>query len=476
MKTFSTADDVTLNNTWKIVALLVVIAGVFISAFKIFTPYSYWFDELYSVNASALAWTDLHQLLLADVHPPLYQVILKIWMSTFGGTEPTTRILSWLFATASLVVALRFASKTGGVFLYCVAVCFSANMLFTFYANETRAYAMALFLSTLLLTLFPFAKNHQTHSSFFIVALLLSLTHYFGLILAGVMLAAVFIQNLKNAATLLKATITGLACLIWPLYHIFNGSITSYTSGNFWINIESPLQSINVASYILVAGSGRIGAVIFLFSLVIGCVICYLQRDAVKRFNEVANIGFLCAAMVLFIVCLIAAVDSYTPISTSRNYIVIVPLSIFALAATVHILAASGPILKKTLLVLVTVYSCLALVVSYKQLVSKSQIRQDWKNAISAAAKDSSAHKLYYYAPDRLVDHYFKENNIPVDDLTKYVPNETMLTPRSIVAYGYLSEERYLEFERSMLSLNARHLFPIENYRAVGHAGVFVID
>jgi uncharacterized membrane protein len=470
-------NETELTRTWIAIATAVVVSGILISSLKLLTPYSYWTDELYSVNASALNWGELHKRLLSDVHPPLYQAFLKIWMTIFGDTEPTTRLMSWLFAIGSLFVALRFASKQGMLFFYCVAVCFSANMLFTFYANETRAYAMALFLSTLLLTLFPFSNIKTPTNGFFATAVTLSLTHYFGLILAGVSLAVIFFRNLKNLSVLIKTVVTGLICLAWPIHHIVNSSIASRTGGNFWIKIESPLQTIYLASYSMIVGLGKLGGLIFVMSLVIGGIICYLNKTAVSEKHKVAEIGFHSVLIILAIVSILAVVDSHTPISTHRNYIVIMPAAVFALAATVQLIAQNNKTTKTALLILVTIYSCLALFGSYKQVLVKSHQGQDWKNAIAIAANEASLHKLYYYPFEEIFDHYFKKNSIDPSLLSKYTPNETTLVKPAVIVYGNVSEKEFTQLQKEMRSINARHIFPLDTKKiSRSYPGVFVID
>jgi len=468
--------DAQITRKWILVASLVIVSGIFISSFKLFTPYSYWLDELYSVNASSYDWMGLHKLLLNDVHPPLYQAILKLWMAILNDTEPATRSLSWFFAIGSFFLALRFASKQGGIFFYTVAVCFSSNSLFILYANETRSYAMTLFLSTLLLTLIPVKSNEGPANGFFVTAVILSLTHYFGLILAGLCLIIIFFLNVKNLTVVVKTIVTGLICLIWPLHHILNGSIASRTGGNFWIKIEGPMQTFRAASYSMIPDLGKAGAAIFIISLIIGGIICFTNKKLGSAEHGVAKIGFASAVIVLSIVSLVAIIDCYTPISTNRNYIVIMPALMFVFGATAHLIAQKGDKKKSIVLALVTLYSCLALFASYKLIIDKSQKGQDWKSAVGIAASEVSLRKPYYVTYDGIVDHYFRKNNISPSVLMKYIPRETILVRPSVIVYGHLNADQFIELQKEMDLVNARHIFLGEDYRGIGRVGVYVID
>jgi uncharacterized membrane protein len=130
-----------VDSLWRYVGLLVLVVGLFISAFKLATPYSYWHDELFSVTFSQESLEDLHRLILYDVHPPLYQLLLKGWINLFGDSESSTRSLSWLFAIGSIYLLWKFSEGYGLFFLTSALSFFPSNMLFTFYANETRPYA-----------------------------------------------------------------------------------------------------------------------------------------------------------------------------------------------------------------------------------------------------------------------------------------------------------------------------------------------
>jgi hypothetical protein len=62
-------------------ALYVIpLIGVVLAGTNIWQPYSYWLDELYSVTTSVLPFTEMFRAMLRDVHPPLYQVLLWIWI------------------------------------------------------------------------------------------------------------------------------------------------------------------------------------------------------------------------------------------------------------------------------------------------------------------------------------------------------------------------------------------------------------
>ncbi|MEA5411897.1 hypothetical protein VB737_08975 [Synechococcus sp. BA-120 BA3] len=100
------------------------------------TAYSYWSDEIWSVAASSADWGVLFRdWLLPDTHPPLYQVLLKLWIGVFGPGETATRSLSFLIAALGLVAAALGSSGRGaGRRLFTVAF-LGTSPSFLFYAQ-----------------------------------------------------------------------------------------------------------------------------------------------------------------------------------------------------------------------------------------------------------------------------------------------------------------------------------------------------
>ena len=207
-------DDVSfmhpLQSRWAYAALLFLLAGVVLSAVKLPNPYSYWADELYSVTASNESLMSLHRILLSDLHPPLYQLLLKGWIIVFGDSEFSTRSLSWLFAVASIYPLWKFSRSYGVVFFVSSLVVFSTNVLFTYYANESRPYAMELFFATLVSTYYFEEINKRVSVKFLIACVALSLSHYFGLILVGVILGFRLFESRASRDNALKIICAGV--------------------------------------------------------------------------------------------------------------------------------------------------------------------------------------------------------------------------------------------------------------------------
>lgn len=145
---------------------------------------SFWRDEAFSYLMAkqplfSLLWSTAH-----DSNPPLYYLLLKVWMTIFGTSELALRSLSFIFFWATIYLVfkilheqLHLSAKKSYWYLLLVIL----NPLLHYYAFEARMYTMMAFLGTALFYLLS-KKNYSLYA---ISAVLALLTHYFlALILA----------------------------------------------------------------------------------------------------------------------------------------------------------------------------------------------------------------------------------------------------------------------------------------------------
>ena len=103
----------------------------------------YWIDEGLSVGIADRPLSGIPQALRMDGSPPLYYLLLHLWIGVFGPTEAATHALSLLFSTLAMPVAWWAARATfgprAGWFAFGLA---ALNPFLTQYAQETRMYAL----------------------------------------------------------------------------------------------------------------------------------------------------------------------------------------------------------------------------------------------------------------------------------------------------------------------------------------------
>lgn len=466
-----------LEPKWQPIAILLIAAALLVSVFKLWDPYSYWIDEAFSVDSSIDSIDVLYQHLLDDVHPPLYQIILKLWIGIFGAGEPATRTLSWLFGIASIYPLFRFSRRYGQVFSTTALLVFCTATPFIFNSNETRPYAMTLFMCVLAVTNFPYAAASSVTYKFLASCVLLSLSHYFGLIFVGVMLGLCFFQNLKNVPSLVKISLTGLVCLVWPIHHILVGSVLKKTGGEFWIEVGGFAESFAIAASGFLPKTGRGGG----YALVVGlaAAILFAVHSRTKRdASPVVSVALNTSLMALSFMLLIAIFDLHTPMSTGRNYIVLLPPVAFALASIVVILSDKFPALRGALMTAVLCYCVLLLIFSYRSIVWKASAVQDWKNAtrVSMAAA-AQGRDVYFIGHGGTVHYYLRLYGGPAASAIDYIPGATKVTRAAVLIYGNIGQKEFEQLSLDMKLLNAQRIFPAEKAPGDGYpAGAYLIN
>src|SRR4051794_9685292 len=151
----------------------------------------YWIDEGIAVGIASHPLSDIPRILGQDGNPPLYYLLLHVWMLGLGDGEAATRALSLLFALlaipASLWAGTRIFDRRAGF----VAAAGAAGAPFlTYYAQETRMYSLVVLLSILASASFAlaFVRGERPQVAWLGVWLTLLLyTHTWGLFLAAAM-------------------------------------------------------------------------------------------------------------------------------------------------------------------------------------------------------------------------------------------------------------------------------------------------
>jgi mannosyltransferase len=103
----------------------------------------FWIDEGLSVGIADRPLGDIPAALKLDGSPPLYYMLLHVWMSIFGTTEEATRTLSVVCTLLAVPVAFWAArSLFGERAAWMAAVLAATNPFLTRFAQEARMYAL----------------------------------------------------------------------------------------------------------------------------------------------------------------------------------------------------------------------------------------------------------------------------------------------------------------------------------------------
>lgn len=178
-----------------------------------------WGDEQFTLDVVALPWSELGEALAADIHPPLYFMLLKAWMmAAMADPVVWARMFSAVAALGATVALDRlwlsgFSHEVRAWFL--ALWCLSPLLLLD--ARMARSYSLQTLLAVFALAAMagacrrPSAKTAATLS---VALAALLYTHYLpGLAVGAVALGALAKKNVRLA--LLAAAATVLLYLPW---------------------------------------------------------------------------------------------------------------------------------------------------------------------------------------------------------------------------------------------------------------------
>ena len=108
-----------------------------------------WADEGYSVYFASLDAVTLARATAADIHPPFYYYLLKLWMAVWGAGEFSLRLLSVFLGVAAVAFTYALASRLVGRRVGALAALLLALSPFhIYYSQEVRMYALVVLLTT----------------------------------------------------------------------------------------------------------------------------------------------------------------------------------------------------------------------------------------------------------------------------------------------------------------------------------------
>jgi hypothetical protein len=119
---------------------------------------AYWIDEGLSVGIGSHPFFDIPGLLVQDGSPPLYYMLLHVWMSWFGTSEFATQSLSAIFGLLCVPAAFWAGNvMIGRRVAWAAAALAAVNPFLTLHSYEARMYALMILLGIVTSTAFVLA-------------------------------------------------------------------------------------------------------------------------------------------------------------------------------------------------------------------------------------------------------------------------------------------------------------------------------
>lgn len=376
------------------------------------TASSLWFDEVFSRNvATQTTLTSIvYDGVAGDVHPPLYFVLLDIWVALTGDNALSLRLLSALLAILTLPAIYHLARRLFGGRAASVALLLTVlSPLQIYYAQEARQYMLSVLCAAWIgVGLLGLTQRRRFGTVVYVVAAVAGLyTHYFiGLLLAALHLWLILYSPARREwrRWLLADLLITIAFL--PQVAIFLGQTQAVLDG-FWITPPNPAAPLVTLAFLLLGATLPL-RIAYLAVAVIGSALAVGYLDMRRVASPVRAGWWLCLIAVL-LPMLIALIVSFvrSPIYLDRSFTLLSPFLLLLLAA--GIAYARRPSLAPVIGVLLIAifigtdaYSALTpdpAKPPYQQAVAQIMAQPDALLAPVIHLHDSSYLPMTYYGP-----------------------------------------------------------------------------
>ncbi len=432
------------------------------------TKFSIWFDEAFGAYMIKFSFFDIARYTAADVHPPLFYWLLKIWSMVFGNSELALRSTSLLFGCIAIIFGYLLTNKLFGKKAARLSLLFMVlSPMLVRYSQEARMYTMVMAIATSATYILVCATENHKKSLWTIYGILIAIglwTHYFIFVvwLAHWIWRAIVIwreSKLKHfwhkffaegfGRAYLLAIILFLPWLPFAIkqtfvvqaYGFWIPSVTANTIPNFMTNVLYYLDSNEVKNWLT-----------FGFALVIS-LLAVLSIAIYRRQNDKWRQSYLLISSVAFVPILVLFLMSMPPFRSYfiDRYLITSALfiAIFAGVTFAYGLKLILPKLRYILLILIVVLLGIGItnvwrLGNYNKNTSNSNNTRDIIEAVYKEADsgesiissglyifyeevfyENSQHSVYFIAPDNYSSGslaMLKDNNLhKITDMTKFV-------------------------------------------------------
>ncbi len=420
-------EDLAFLREHRLAVGLLLLAAAVLARLPYFNE-SLWYDEVW-YTLSRLNKDSLRRVLLHDVHPPLYPVLMKGWIELFGDSEISIRLPSLLFGLASLGVLFAltrawFDRRTA--LLATVLMAFSPVHIW--HSQEAKNNMLLLLLTLLTVYGLERAWTHNGRKDWllFVVSAILGLwTNHFSL---WVVLAAFMwlwlqaardhrLRSLKRVAGSTVAVALAYSPLVWLTLRNADGMAREYlrpftmaeTYKLFLIYLShgntlrtfSPYAPLHRTleqhwGFFLIDG---------FFALLLGTGLVLAVRHRLRQL-DLLLFYFLVPPIALF-----AASFIYPRIYIERSMIILLPP--FCILLSYGVVSLTRPrwrTVAVTALLFVNIISLANLWVIKRDAWTVYKPNPDWRAFASELREDTNRTVVFASCPPWAVQYYLKES------------------------------------------------------------------
>jgi len=414
------------NKIHYILLGIVLIIGIIIRFWGLGDK-SLWIDEIYSLMfSSQKTFLGSFLYMFSDLSPPIYYLILYLWMKLFGNSEFIMRFPSFLAGIASIIV-IYFSTKKNfnKQIALGVTILTALSPIMLYYSQEARPYSLFALFSIITVSTWIEIINKINHGDlesknlfkYTIFSLLTIFTHYWGLILVFFQILYLFIFSVLIKRKLKPLSIASVKIfLISGYFFICQYSIKSYadillnsTIPRVNINNLNPFKQIFYENYIFLL-------IIIIFLLLNAKKITAFITNEIKVKKQASPLIYL-SYIIILPVCVYLILDKTSSYLHPRHLIFIVPTTYMLISYIILSFEEKKELLKIFFifglsLTFLGIYLFVPQKIQNRAFTYYNKPKQEWgestKYITDNADKDSL---ILIYGPKYFFDYYFEKFN-----------------------------------------------------------------
>ena len=334
------------------------------------TKSSIWFDEAFGAYLIRFNFWDIARYTAADVHPPLYYWLLKLWSMGFGNTELALRSMSVFFGGVSitfgyLLIHRLFNKKAARISLIFMALA----PMFVRYSQEMRMYTLVTAIALAATYVLTYAINTKKKMPWIVYGVLVGVgmwVHYFSAIvwIAHWVWRADIIRRSAKKGKFIKtffskqwvmAHVIAIALFI-PWLPFFANQMFTVQAFGFWIPAVTPDTLVNfISNVIYYQDSGNVTGWLSATFLIVFVALIMLSIRVYKSLNDADRRSYRLIIVLAFVPVLILFFASMPPLRSSFVDRYLVPSTLVISLFIGVTLAYSTKFIKSKLAIIVAI-------------------------------------------------------------------------------------------------------------------------
>jgi mannosyltransferase len=408
------------TNVWPLDAadcgILAAGLTVFVAAALVtITKFSIWFDEAFGAYLIRFDFWHVATYTAADVHPPFYYWLLKIWSMVFGTSEIGLRSMSIFFGAVAIffgyLLMKRLFGRRAAVFsLLLLAI----SPMFIRYSQEMRMYTLVtaiVMAATYVLTLATETGKRKLWIAYGVLVALGMWTHYFAALawLAHWAWRAWVVGKTENR----KQFVRKFFSKDWIVAHIVAVGIflpwvpalvfqtLNVQINGFWIPPVTPATLPNFLTNVLYyQDQDTVNPWLTLLFMVVAAAVIIWAVWLYRQQGEKDRRSFMLVGALAFVPIALLFITSMPPLRSSFVDRYLIPSTLAILLFTGVVLAFATQAKKKWLPVGITIVTVGALIFgiynvyqlgNYNKTLRTSNNTRQVVEAVTAQAKDGEA-------------------------------------------------------------------------------------